>query len=74
VDFLKDKEAQAPTECRTLDHIGFEVKDLEPFCKKLAADGIACNTPRREVLIGLKSFIVDPVGTHIDLTQGLEGK
>ena len=76
VDFLMAKEAPAPTKGRTLDHIGFEVKDLNAFCKKLAADGITFDMPYREVPnIGLKiAFIIDPVGTRIELTQGLAGK
>jgi catechol 2,3-dioxygenase-like lactoylglutathione lyase family enzyme len=76
VDFLKAKETQVPTKGRTLDHIGFEIKDLEAFCKKLDADGIKFDMPFRDVpAIGLKiAFIIDPVGTRIELTQGLEGK
>jgi catechol 2,3-dioxygenase-like lactoylglutathione lyase family enzyme len=76
VDFLKAKEAPAPTKGRTLDHIGFEVKDLETFCKKLTADGMTFDMPFRDVpAIGLKiAFIIDPVGTRIELTQGLAGK
>jgi catechol 2,3-dioxygenase-like lactoylglutathione lyase family enzyme len=76
VDFLKAKEAPAPTKGRTLDHIGFEIKDLEAFCKKLDAEGIKFDIPFRDVpAIGLKiAFIIDPVGTRIELTQGLEGK
>lgn len=76
VDFLKAKEAQAPTKGRTLDHIGFEIKDLDAFCKKLAADGMTFDMPFRDVpAIGLKiAFIIDPIGTRIELTQGLEGK
>jgi catechol 2,3-dioxygenase-like lactoylglutathione lyase family enzyme len=76
VDFLKAKDAPAPTKGRTLDHIGFEIKDLDAFCKKLTADGITFDMPFRDVpAIGLKiAFIIDPVGTRIELTQGLEGK
>ena len=76
VDFLKAKDAQTPTKGRTLDHIGFEIKDLQAFCKKLDADGIKFDMPYRDVpAIGLKiAFIIDPVGTRIELTQGLEGK
>lgn len=73
VDFLKAKDAPAPTKGRTLDHIGFEVKDLDTFCKKLTADGMTFDMPFRDVpAIGLKiAFIIDPVGTQIELTQGL---
>ena len=76
VDFLKANEAPAPTKGRTLDHIGFEIKDLDAFAKKLDAEGIKFDMPVRDIpAIGLKiAFITDPVGTYIELTQGLEGK
>lgn len=71
--FRKTDAAQAPTKGRSLDHIGFEVKDLEAFTKKLAADGVAFEVPFRDVPgIGLKiAFLVDPAGTRIELTEGL---
>ena len=75
-DFLKAPAPQAPTKGRSLDHIGFEVKGLEAFCKKLAADGVTFDTEFREVpAIGLKiAFVVDPAGTRIELTEGLAGR
>jgi catechol 2,3-dioxygenase-like lactoylglutathione lyase family enzyme len=76
LDFLKAKDAPAPTKGRTLDHIGFEIKNLDAFSKKLTADGITFDMPLRDVpAIGLKiAFIIDPVGTRIELTEGLAGK
>ena len=74
--FRKTDAAQAATKGRSLDHIGFEVKDLEAFCKKLAADGVTFESPFRDVPgIGLKiAFLIDPAGTRIELTQGLAGR
>jgi catechol 2,3-dioxygenase-like lactoylglutathione lyase family enzyme len=74
--FRKTDKAQAATKGRSLDHIGFEVKDLEAFCKKLAADGITFEAPLRDVpAIGLKIvFLVDPAGTRIELTEGLAAR
>ena len=74
--FRKTDAPQASTKGRSLDHIGFEVKDLEAFCKKLAADGITFDGPFRDVpAIGLKiAFIIDPAGTRIELTEGLAGR
>ena len=74
--FRKTDAPQAPTKGRSLDHIGFEVKDLEAFCKKLAADGVTFDSPFRDVpAIGLKiAFILDPAGTRIELTEGLAGR
>lgn len=76
VDMRKAESAQASTKGRALDHIGFEVKGLEAFCKKLEAAGVKFESPYREVpQIGLKlAFLVDPEGTRIELTEGLMGK
>ena len=63
----------APTANRAVDHIGFEVRDLEAFCKKLEAAGIKFDTPYRKMpQIGLAlAFLTDPWGTRIELTEGL---
>ena len=77
VDFLKARMPQEPTKGRSLDHIGFEVKDLAAFLKKLEADGVKMDTPLRDMTqqIGLKiAFFTDPVGTRIELTEGLIAK
>jgi catechol 2,3-dioxygenase-like lactoylglutathione lyase family enzyme len=76
VDTRKATAPQAPTKGRSLDHIGFEVKDLESFCKKLEAAGVKFESPYRDVpAIGLKiAFLIDPEGTRIELTEGLSGK
>ena len=61
------------TQGRALDHIGFEVKNLEAFCKKLEADGIKLAVPYRKVpALGIAiAFITDPWGTYIEMTEGL---
>ncbi|HEY1240353.1 MAG TPA: VOC family protein [Bryobacteraceae bacterium] len=77
VDFLKAQMPPAPTKGRSLDHIGFEVKNLEAFIKKLQADGITMDMPYTDMTqrIGLKiAFLTDPVGTRIELTEGLAAK
>jgi len=63
----------APTKGRALDHIGFEVKDLEAFCKKLEAAGVKFDMPYRKIpSLGLSiAFLTDPRGTYIELTEGL---
>jgi catechol 2,3-dioxygenase-like lactoylglutathione lyase family enzyme len=72
----KTDKPQAATKGRSLDHIGFEVKGLEEFCKKLAADGITFESAFRDVpRVGLKiAFLIDPAGTRIELTEGLAGR
>jgi catechol 2,3-dioxygenase-like lactoylglutathione lyase family enzyme len=76
VDTRKAQDPQAPTKGRSLDHIGFEVRNLEAFCKQLAADGVQFESAYRDVpAIGLKlAFLIDPEGTRIELTEGLAGK
>ncbi|MDA1277017.1 MAG: VOC family protein [Verrucomicrobia bacterium] len=57
----------------SVDHIGFEVANLEAFCKKLEADGVKFDMPYRNVAsIGLSiAFLTDPWGVYIELTEGL---
>ena len=76
LSFRKTDAAQAATKGRSLDHIGFEVKDLEAFCKRLAANGVTFESPFRDVPgIRLKvAFLIDPAGTRIELTEGLAGR
>jgi len=63
----------APTKGRAIDHIGFEVKNLEAFTKKLEAQGIKLDVPVRQLPnSSLKiAFVTDPWGTYIELTEGL---
>jgi catechol 2,3-dioxygenase-like lactoylglutathione lyase family enzyme len=64
----------AGTKGRVLDHVGFEVKNLEEFCKKLEASGVKLDAPYRKVpSLGIASaYLTDPVGVYIELTEGLE--
>lgn len=62
------------TRGRSLDHIGFEVKNLEAYCKRLEAKGIKFDTPYRKVS-GLPlavAYLTDPWGVTIELTEGLD--
>jgi len=62
------------TKGRVIDHIGFEIKDLDAFCKKLDASGIKFDVAYRKVPnLGLAlAFLTDPFGTYIELTEGLD--
>jgi len=63
--------AQAPTKGRVLDHIGFDVTDLQAFIKKLEANGVKLDRPytkNEQTGVGL-AFITDPFGTYIELNQ-----
>jgi catechol 2,3-dioxygenase-like lactoylglutathione lyase family enzyme len=59
---------------RALDHIGFEIKNLEAFTKKLEAAGIKLDRPYTKVAaLGIAiAFIKDPWGTNIEMTEGLD--
>jgi catechol 2,3-dioxygenase-like lactoylglutathione lyase family enzyme len=61
------------TKGRALDHIGFEVKDLEAFCRKLEAAGVKFDRPyTKNAALGLGlAFFTDPFGTYVELTEGL---
>jgi catechol 2,3-dioxygenase-like lactoylglutathione lyase family enzyme len=74
LSFGDSKTPTAPTRGRAIDHIGFEVDNLEQFCKMLEAKGIKFDVPYREVpAIELKiAYITDPSGTYIELTEGYD--
>jgi catechol 2,3-dioxygenase-like lactoylglutathione lyase family enzyme len=62
----------APTKGRTLDHIGFEVRNLQAFCKTLAADGVKLDQAYATHDDGVATaLLTDPWGTSIELTEGL---
>ncbi len=69
--FAKADTAQAPTKGRVLDHIGFDVKDLQAFIKKIEAEGIKLDEPyRKNETTGVAiTYITDPWGTRVELVQ-----
>jgi catechol 2,3-dioxygenase-like lactoylglutathione lyase family enzyme len=69
--FAAAETAQAPTRGRTLDHIGFDVKDLQAFIKKIEAEGIKLDEPYRknETTGTAITYITDPWGTRVELVQ-----
>jgi len=73
LSFSPSQTPTVATQGRALDHIGFEVKNLEAFTKKLEADGIPLTVTYRRVdaLNIAIAFIKDPWGTNIELTEGL---
>jgi len=74
MNFSPSQTPVAGTQGRAIDHIGFEVKNLEAFTKKLEAQGIKLASPYRQVpALGISiAFISDPWGTYIELTEGLD--
>jgi hypothetical protein len=62
-----------PTKGRALDHIGFEVDNLEAFAKKLEANGVkfeeSYSKSRHQGFASAK--FTDPWGVTVELTEGL---
>jgi catechol 2,3-dioxygenase-like lactoylglutathione lyase family enzyme len=73
VTFAAGAATLLPTRSRSLDHIGFEVKNLDAYVKKLAALGITLDeAPHRLPNTAIKAaFLTDPWGTRIELTENL---
>jgi catechol 2,3-dioxygenase-like lactoylglutathione lyase family enzyme len=73
LNFSQSSGPVAGTRGRALDHIGFEIRNLEEFCKKLEAQGIKLDVAFRPVpaLNITLAFITDPWGTYIELNEGL---
>jgi catechol 2,3-dioxygenase-like lactoylglutathione lyase family enzyme len=74
--FSKSDTPTVGTKGRMLDHIGFEIEDLQAFCKKAEANGVKFDKPytnRPELGISI-AFLTDPWGTYIELTEGLDKK
>jgi catechol 2,3-dioxygenase-like lactoylglutathione lyase family enzyme len=65
-----------PTKGRVVDHVGFEVKNLEEFCKKLEAKGITLTRGYRQKDKAMgniaTALLTDPWGVSIELTEGLD--
>jgi len=74
--FSKDEMSVAGTKGRSLDHIGFEVKNLQAYCNKLEAAGVKLDQPYHQVPNSKVwvAYVTDPAGTYIELTEGLDPK
>jgi hypothetical protein len=57
-----------------LDHIGFEVTNLEAFCGQLEAKSVTFDVPYTLHTSGIGyALLTDPWGVRIELTEGLRG-
>ncbi len=71
--FAPDAQPLVPTRGRALDHIGFEVQNLEAFVRGLEAKGVRMDrgyTPVPALGIAV-AFLTDPWGTYVGLAEGL---
>ena len=62
-----------PTKGRAIDHIGFDVRDIDAFGQLLESQGIKFDAPPRQIPNTLTkvAFLTDPWGTYIEVTQNL---
>ena len=68
--FAKVDQPAATTKGRVLDHIGFDVKNLEGYLKSLEAAGARIDRPyTKRPPGGALAFIYDPWGTYIELNE-----
>lgn len=75
--YTKVDRALAPSKGRALEHIGFEIKDLDHFVQKLEQSGIrtesGVRTSQNDPTVKV-AHLTDPWGTRIELTQGENGE
>ena len=74
VTFTKWDQHLSGTKGRAVDHIGFEVRNLDRLVKDLETAGVQTEAPIRVSPNNpqLKfAYIADPWGTYIELTEGL---
>ena len=70
----KSDSTLEPTVGRSLDHIGFEVKNLPGFLKRMESEGVTITqqlTPSNFVSTMRVAFIADPWGTKMEITEGI---
>jgi catechol 2,3-dioxygenase-like lactoylglutathione lyase family enzyme len=75
IRFAETRDPVAGTQGRAINHIGFEVKNLETLMKKMTDSGVMVNrayAAAPATIAPLKSlgFITDPWGTYIELNEG----
>ena len=70
LSFSKTDTPTITTKGRVLDHIGFDVKNLDAFMKNLAAQGVKIERPfTPNPAGGGLGFVSDPWGTQIELNE-----
>jgi len=73
LSFSASPMKREPTKGRSLDDIGFDVKSLDDFAKRLEELGIKLDSspqqiPNSKIRV---AFLTDPWGTHIELIENL---
>jgi catechol 2,3-dioxygenase-like lactoylglutathione lyase family enzyme len=72
--FGRGQEGLAGTKGRSLNSIGFEIKNLKQFCNRLEAAGIKLDEQYHKLPNSsmFAASMTDPWGTLIELTEGLQ--
>jgi aldose sugar dehydrogenase len=74
LNFSSAPKPTVGTRGRMLDHVGFEVRNLAAFCKRLESMGVTLDGPYTRGPSGVATAsLTDPWGTSIELTEGLGG-
>jgi catechol 2,3-dioxygenase-like lactoylglutathione lyase family enzyme len=74
LNFSAAPKPTVPLKGRMLDHVGFEIRGLAAFCKRLESMGVNLDVPYARGPSGLATArLTDPWGTSIELTEGLGG-
>ena len=73
LSFSAATEKRTPTRGRALDHLGFDVRSLDAFEKRLAEKGLKFDAPIRQVPNARTrvAFLTDPWGTYLEVTESL---
>ena len=73
LEFTKTRVDMAATKGRVIDHVGFEVDNMELFLDRLEDIGAPHTVPGTMPGLGLPvATLADPWGTSIELTEGLD--
>ena len=74
ISFGNSNTDRSATAGAAIDHFGFEIANLEEFCKRLEAQGVVFDRPYTYVeSLGLgTAFFTDPKGMRVELTEGLD--
>jgi catechol 2,3-dioxygenase-like lactoylglutathione lyase family enzyme len=66
-----EADSAAPTADRAIDHVGFDVKNLEDFCKQLIGNGVKLDSAPHAVpeMKASIAFLTDPWGVRIELME-----
>lgn len=74
LSFNGSRRERAPSQGRAIDHIGFEVDNLQAFCEMLEARGVEFQVTYRyiESIELAIAFFIDPSGVRVELTEGFD--